>query len=86
MNQNDINNLRGKTAVVGLAESGCGIASGWSAMEIMANSVHDALDDAGIKLNEVDNAISQLEDFVESSSVIDREVSLELVALYLKNK
>ena len=38
------------------------------------------------KLNEVDNAISQLEDFVESSSVIDREVSLELVALYLKNK
>ena len=49
MNQNDINNLKGKIAVVGLAESGCGIASGWSAMEIMANSVHDALDDAGIK-------------------------------------
>ena len=44
MNQNDINNLKGKTAVVGLAESGCGIAPGWSAMEIMANSVHDALD------------------------------------------
>ena len=36
----------GYTAVVGLAESGCGIAAGWSAMEIMANSVHDALDDA----------------------------------------
>ena len=58
MNQNDINNLRGKTAVVGLAESGCGIASGWSAMEIMANSVHDALDDAGIKLNEVDGVFA----------------------------
>ena len=58
MNQNDINNLRGKTAVVGLAESGCGMASGWNAMEIMANSVHDALDDAGIKLNEVDGVFA----------------------------
>ena len=47
MDQNDINRLRGKTAVVGLAESGCGLASGWSAMEIMATAVHDALDDAG---------------------------------------
>ena len=47
MDQNDINKLRGKTAVVGLAESGCGLASGWSAMEIMATAVHDALDDAG---------------------------------------
>ena len=58
MNLNDINNLRGKTAVVGLAESGCGMASGWSAMEIMANSVHDSLDDAGIKLNEVDGVFA----------------------------
>ena len=58
MTKNDINKLRGKTAVVGLAESGCGIASGWSAMEIMANSVHDALDDAGIKLNEVDGVFA----------------------------
>ena len=58
MNQNDINNLRGKTAVVGLAVSGCGMASGWSAMEIMANSAHDALDDAGIKLNEVDGVFA----------------------------
>jgi len=49
MDHNDINKLRGKTAVVGLAESGCGLASGWSAMEIMATAVHDALDDAGIK-------------------------------------
>ena len=38
--------------------SGCGMASGWSAMEIMANSVHDALDDAGIKLNEVDGVFA----------------------------
>ena len=58
MDYNDINKLKGKTAVVGLAESGCGIAKGWSAMEIMANSVHDALDDAGIKLSEVDGVFA----------------------------
>ena len=58
MDQNDINKLRGKTAVVGLAESGCGLASGWSAMEIMANAVHDALNDAGIKLEEVDGVFA----------------------------
>ena len=58
MDQNDINKLRAKTAVVGLAESGCGLASGWSAMEIMATAVHDALDDAGIKLKEVDGVFA----------------------------
>jgi len=58
MDQNDINKLRGKTAVVGLAESGCGLASGWSAMEIMATAVHDALDDAGIKLKEIDGVFA----------------------------
>ena len=58
MLENDINKLKGKTAVVGLAESGCGLANGWNAMEIMANSVHDALDDAGIKLNEVDGVFA----------------------------
>ena len=58
MDQNDINKLRGKTAVVGLAECGCGLASGWSAMEIMATAVHDALDDAGIKLKEVDGVFA----------------------------
>ena len=58
MDHNDIIKLRGKTAVVGLAESGCGLASGWSAMEIMATAVHDALDDAGIKLKEVDGVFA----------------------------
>ena len=36
------------------------------------------------KLNEVNEAIAQLENFLASSSVTDREVSLELVVLYLK--
>ncbi len=36
------------------------------------------------KLNKVNRAIAQLEEFINSSSVTDREVSLELIALYLK--
>jgi len=51
---NEINNIRGKTAVVGLAEAGCGVTPGWTAMELMATAVHDALDDAGIDLSQVD--------------------------------
>ena len=51
---NEINNIRGKTAVVGLAEAGCGVTPGWTAMELMATAVHDALDDAGINLSQVD--------------------------------
>ncbi len=38
------------------------------------------------RLNETVDAINQLENFIESSSVTDREASLELVALYLKEK
>ena len=38
------------------------------------------------KLNRINEAISQLESFIENSSVTDREVSLELVALYLMKK
>ena len=35
----DINEIRAKTAVVGLAETGCGLAPGWNAMELMATEV-----------------------------------------------
>ena len=50
----DINKIRAKTAVVGLAETGCGLAPGWNAMELMATAVYDALDDAGLSIKEVD--------------------------------
>lgn len=46
--------LRGKAACVGLATAGCGEAHGRNAMEIMAEAVHRALDDAQIPLSEVD--------------------------------
>ncbi len=36
------------------------------------------------KLNKTDKAISTLETFIESSSITDREVSFELLTLYLK--
>ena len=57
---NEINNIRGKTAVVGLAEAGCGVTPGWTAMELMATAVHDALDDAGINLSKLMDYLQQL--------------------------
>ncbi len=50
----NISEIRGKTAVVGLAETGCGVTPGWSAMELMATAVYDALEDSGINIKEVD--------------------------------
>ena len=50
----NISEIRGKTAVVGLAETGCGVTPGWSAMELMATAVYDALEDSGINIREVD--------------------------------
>ncbi|MDC0985599.1 hypothetical protein OAR47_03965 [Gammaproteobacteria bacterium] len=38
------------------------------------------------KLNETDRAITTLEEFIESSSVLDREVSFELLTYYLKEE
>ena len=38
------------------------------------------------KLNETDNAIITLEEFIEASSVLDREVSFELLMYYLKEE
>ena len=50
----NISEIRGKTAVVGLAETGCGVPPGWSAMELMATAVYDALEDSGINIREGD--------------------------------
>ena len=46
--------LRGKTACVGVATAGVGMAPGRNAMELMVEAVHGALADAGIGLEEVD--------------------------------
>jgi len=46
--------LRGKTACVGVATAGIGMAPGRNAMELMVEAVHGALDDAGIGLQDVD--------------------------------
>ncbi|MEO1721796.1 MAG: acetyl-CoA acetyltransferase [Pseudomonadota bacterium] len=46
--------LRARAACVGLATAGTGEAKGRNAMEIMAEAVGKALDDAGIPLGEVD--------------------------------
>lgn len=46
--------LRGRAAVVGVGEWGCGAAPGFTPLEILAQSVRAALDDAGLKLSDVD--------------------------------
>ncbi|MBL4874411.1 MAG: thiolase [Rhodobacteraceae bacterium] len=47
-------NLRGKSAIVGVGHAGFGAAHGFSAYDIMAQSAHAALNDAGLKLSDVD--------------------------------
>ena len=46
--------LRGRAAIVGVGEFGCGEAPGWSPLEILSKSVEAALDDAGLTLADVD--------------------------------
>ena len=47
-------NLRGKSAIVGTGHAGFGEAHGLTAYEVMAQSALAALDDAGLKLSDVD--------------------------------
>ncbi|MBV1896452.1 MAG: thiolase, partial [Rhodobacteraceae bacterium] len=49
-----VNELRGKTAIVGLGHAGFGEANGKTAYEIMAEASLAALADAGLGLGDVD--------------------------------
>lgn len=46
--------IRGKTAIVGMGTAGIGAAPGFSAMELLGLSVRAALDDAGMRLSDID--------------------------------
>ncbi|WP_180901647.1 acetyl-CoA acetyltransferase [Martelella soudanensis] len=46
--------LRGAAAIVGVGTAGLGEATGYTAMDIQALAVHEALEDAGLKLSDVD--------------------------------
>lgn len=50
--------LRGATAIVGWGHSGFGEAPGRSPMEIMVEAVHNALEDSGLKLSDIDGVCS----------------------------
>jgi acetyl-CoA acetyltransferase len=50
--------LRGRTAVIGIGSFGCGVAPGWSATELMAQSAILALEDAGLPLSVVDGVFA----------------------------
>jgi len=64
--------LKGKAAVVGVGEWGCGEAPGWSPLEILAKSAEAALDDAGLTLADVDGLFTASSyHFMPSSSVAE---------------
>jgi len=46
--------LRGSSAIVGIGLAGCGEAHGRSPLDILAEATHNALDDAGLSLSDVD--------------------------------
>ncbi|MEM7745677.1 MAG: acetyl-CoA acetyltransferase [Pseudomonadota bacterium] len=50
----DLTKLRGKAACVGLATYGTGECPGWNSTEMMGVAVLRALDDAGLKLSDID--------------------------------
>jgi acetyl-CoA acetyltransferase len=51
---NGPSSLRGKTAFVGAATFGCGEAPGYTAMELAAEAGRLAVEDAGLKLSDID--------------------------------
>ncbi len=46
--------LRGSSAIVGIGQAGCGKAEGRTPLDILAEATHNALDDAGLSLSDVD--------------------------------
>ncbi len=46
--------LRGKAAVVGIGTAGTGEAPGWSAIELLGQASLNAIEDAGLKLSDID--------------------------------
>jgi acetyl-CoA acetyltransferase len=49
-----LHGLRGKTAIVGVGTFGCGEAPGHTEMELLARSAHQAVQDAGLTLQDID--------------------------------
>jgi len=52
--------LRGKTAIVGLGTAGMGEAPGYSALDLLAQASLAAIEDAGLKLSDVDAVFSAM--------------------------
>jgi len=50
--------LRGRVAIVGVATTGCGEAPGYSDIELLARAAKAAVDDAGLKMRDIDGLCS----------------------------
>ncbi len=49
-----VNSLRGSAAIAGVATFGCGEAPGFTDMELLARSARAAVEDAGLKMSDID--------------------------------
>lgn len=50
--------LRGAIAIAGVGEAGCGEAHGFTEMEILAESARKAVEDAGLKMSDIDGLMT----------------------------
>lgn len=48
------NDLRGKVAIVGVGTAGCGIAPGFTDIELLEQAAHAAVSDAGMHMSQID--------------------------------
>ena len=51
---NNLRDLRGKSAIVGVGQAGIGEAHGFTAMEILAQAATKAVADAGLTMQDID--------------------------------
>ncbi|MDP3137026.1 MAG: acetyl-CoA acetyltransferase [Burkholderiaceae bacterium] len=64
--------IRGAAAFVGAATAGIGEAPGFQAIEILAQAVHGAVADAGLKISDIDGVFGCMQsDFLNTLSVAD---------------
>jgi len=67
-----LDDLRGAGAFIGAATAGIGEAKGYQAIEILAQAVHGAVADAGLKISDVDGLFGCMQsDFLNTLSVAE---------------
>jgi len=68
--------LRGATAMVGVAQAGIGEAPGFTQMELVSQAAHQALEEAGLRLSDVDALFSGFPDDLYSTATIGQYLGI----------